>query len=338
MLTLRPYQAEAKEAILDELLIERKRSTLTVMATGTGKTPVFCSVAGDYVDAGKKVLILAHRGELLNQCYETIPKFTDINHMLIHYEKAGNFATTASKVVLATVQTLKGERLERFHPDVFGLVIVDESHHIVAPNYRSVINHFANAKILGVTATPDRLDKQGLGDIFDSVAYVYDIIDGIRDGWLSPITSRMVVLHSFSLSGIKSIKDDLSKKDLENELIKKPTLWEIAKPTLELSGDRPTLIFGPTVRYAKQLANILNIARPGCADYLTGKDKEERRYEVVNNLRTGKIQFLVNCLLYTEGMDLPFVSCIVCARPTRSRALYSQMVGRGTRIFEGKKD
>lgn len=339
---LRYYQNEAADAVFDRLYYQGDKSTLLVMATGSGKTVIFSEIIKrilPYLEkTGKKACVLAHRTELIKQAVEKIKFATGLGPMDVTVEQANSFGGDFSTVMVASVQTLKGERLERFRKDEFALIIVDEAHHAIAEGYQNIIKHFSSAKVLGVTATPDRLDKKGLGSIFDSVAYVYEVVDGIRDGFLSPIRSRMVVVHSLDLSKVRKIAGDFSEKDLERELTTKPTLWEIAKPTIELAEDRPTLVFGVTVNHARDLAAVINQAKPDSADYLSGYTDRSTRNATIERFRNGEIQFLVNCLLFTEGVDLPFVSCISCARPTQSRALYSQIIGRGMRLHPGKED
>lgn len=336
---LRYYQKEAEDRVMDELILLKRHSTLLIMATASGKTVTFAHIANAFVKAGKRVLIIAHREELISQAVRTLIEVTGLNDgFQISVEKANENASLFSRIVVASVQTLKGERLTWWRRNHFQLIIIDEAHHTAAESYLKIIERFNEAKVLGVTATPDRLDKKGLGQIYDSIAYVYDVFQGIKDGFLSPIISKEVRIHSLDLSKVRKIRGDYSESDLEKELITKPSLYEVAKPTVELSGDRPTIVFGVTVAHARELCEVINTIKPFSADYLHGKDTPERRAEVLQNFREGKIQYLCNCLLFTEGVDLPFVSCIACARPTTSRAMYCQFIGRGMRICDGKEN
>jgi superfamily II DNA or RNA helicase len=336
---LRYYQKEAIDAVLNEFLLVGHNSTLLEMATGCGKTIIFAELIKHFIKGGnRKVLVLAHREELIQQAVDKITYATGLTWFDIQVEMGKNYAPIISPVVVASVQSLKGHRLKYFPPEHFGLVIVDEAHHSVANNYVKILRHFTGAKILGVSATLDRLDKKGLGELYDSIAYTYEITDGIRDGFLAPIRSRMVVIKSLDTSDLRTTMGDFRESDLEKQLINRPSLWETANPIIELSGDRRTLVFGVSIAHARDLAQVINSAKPNSADFLSSEDSPERRHRVLKSFKEGKIQYLCNCLLFTEGIDLPFVSCVACARPTQSRALYSQMVGRGTRIHPGKED
>jgi superfamily II DNA or RNA helicase len=333
---LRYYQIEAKDSVIDELIYQNRHSTLLVMATASGKTVTFAHIIKDYINAGKRVLVLAHREELIQQAHNTISDITGLNNFEISIEKSHENASLFSRVVIASVQSLKGERLRFWRKEHFSLIIIDEAHHTPAEGYLKIIEHFNKAKILGVTATPKRLDKKGLGQIYDSVAYIYDINRGIKDGYLSKVIRKQVIVEHLDLSKVRKIKGDFKESDLEKEMVKKPTLYEVAKPIVELSENRPTIVFCVTVEHAKQLSEILNVIKPESSKYLSAKDDLDTRREVLEEFRSGKIQYLCNCLLFTEGVDLPFVSCIACARPTQSETMYTQFIGRGLRICEGK--
>lgn len=231
----RPYQQKAAAAIHREWDAGNKK-TLVVMPTGTGKTIVFASIVNDQVTKGEHVLILAHREELLQQASDKLKMVTGLETAL---EKAQNSALDSDKmVVVASVQTLsKQNRLMKYPRDYFGTIIIDEAHHTAAKTYKGILEHFIDAKVLGVTATPDRSDMKSLSDIFDSLAFEYKLPDAIREGF-----------------------------------------------------------------------------------------------------DNGEYKALTNAMLLTEGWDCPTVDCIICLRPTKSRSLYAQIVGRGTRLCEGKKN
>jgi len=334
---LRYYQKEAKDSILDELIYQDRHSTLLVMATASGKTITFSHVINEFIKAGKRVLVLAHRDELIQQAHDKICDVTGLNFE-VSIEKANEHANLFSRIVIASVQSLKGERLRFWRREHFSLIVIDEAHHTVADGYLKIIAHFDKAKVLGVTATPKRLDKKGLGQIYDSIAYVYTLQQGIKDGFLSPIIRKQIIVEHLDLSKVRRVRGDFVESDLEKQLVQKPTLYEVAKPTIELSENRPSLVFCVTVDHAKQLCEVLNTIKPNSSDYLYAKDTPQRRKMVLERFRKFEIQYLVNCLLFTEGVDLPFVQCIVCARPTQSESMYSQFIGRGLRICEGKEN
>jgi superfamily II DNA or RNA helicase len=334
---LRPYQQEAVEAIHGEWEAGN-RSTLLVAATGTGKTFTTAHVIKEALSRGERVLTLAHRDELLQQSAESISTVCGLPPWAIMVEKGRDRATASAQVVVASIQSMRGDRLKRWPKSHFGMIWVDEAHHAVSPTYQAVLERFQNAKVLGVTATPDRLDKKGMGQVFDSVAHAYEIVDAINDGYLCPIKSRIVVVESMDLGSLRTRRGDWTEGDLERQLTTRPSLYEVAKPTVEIADERPTLVFAATVLHAELLTKVINTIRPGSADFLSGSDPVDRRRGVLDAFRERQVQFLVNCQLFTEGTDLPLTSCVAVARPTQSRALYTQMVGRGTRLSPGKEN
>lgn len=327
---LRPYQQAAIDAARDAL--REHRSTLLLMPTGCGKTVVFAEIARMTVERGHRVLVLAHRNELLDQARDKLAAAG----VDAASEKASKRAGDAP-VVVASVQSLKGKRLAEFERDTFKLIVIDEAHHAAAKSYRDVVAHFDQARVIGVTATGDRADGQGLGKVFDSVAYQYGLAEAIRDGWLAPIRAYRVRCTGLDLDTIK-VRGDFHQGQLAEALRADRQLHEVVVPTLERVGDRPTIMFGVNVEHAFDLARVLNGYRPGCAMAVSGADKPKVRAEAVRAFMEGEVQFLVNCALYVEGFDAPNTAAVVIARPTKSRALFCQMVGRGTRLAPGKTD
>lgn len=322
---LRPYQQEAREAIEREW-DEGRRKTLLVLPTGCGKTVVFDMVAKDVVDAGGRVMIMAHRGELLDQASDKLRRVTGLEAAL---EKAGSRSMgTWRRVTVASVQTMqRPKRLAEFPPDWFDAIIVDEAHHALSQGYQDVLAHFPGAKVLGVTATPDRGDKRSLGQFFDSIAYEYTLPRAIRDGYLCPIKVQTVPLE-VDLAGVKVQSGDFSAGDLGTAL--DPYLERIADEMLAAGcGERRTVCFLPLVATSKRFAEILN-AKGLRALEVDGESAD--RAEVLAAFDRGEADVLCNAMLLTEGWDCPAVDCVVVLRPTRVRSLYCQMVGRGTRL------
>lgn len=327
---LRPYQTEAIGRIGVEL--ETNRSTLLVMATGTGKTTVFGEVARNWPG---RVLVLAHRDELIEQARSRLSVMTQ---EYVGVEQA-QWNALGERIVIGSVQSLcREQRLARFPRDRFSLVIVDEAHHAVAKSYRTVLDHFDGAKVLGVTATPDRSDESAMGQVFDSVAYVYDIQDGIRDKWLVPVSCQMIEVAGVDLSAVKTTAGDLNQGQLDAVMASEEALHGIAKPTLELAGDRRTILFTTSVDNAHRLAEVLNRYRPGSARAVDGGTAHDLRRATLRGHKGGYFQFLCNVGVLTEGYDDPAVSCVAMGRPTKSRALYTQCIGRGLRPAPGKDD
>lgn len=327
---LRPYQAEAKQAILTEWS-EGRRKTLLVLCTGLGKTIVFSSVTEHQVDLGHRVLIMAHRGELLTQAAEKLKLVTGIDAA---FEQGDSHSLgSLFPVTVGSVQSLCQEkRLAAFPQDYFQDIIVDEAHHCLSDSYQRVLEHFPEANILGVTATPDRGDKQTLGQFFDSQAYEYSMSRAIREGYLSPVKARMIPLK-MDISQASITGGDYSASDIGYAL--EPYLHQIAEVMTEYCRDRKTVVFLPLVAISKKFCELLN-DRGLKAVEVNGES--ENRSEVLRDFEQGKYSVLCNSMLLTEGWDCPAVDCVVVLRPTKVRSLYQQMVGRGMRLYPGKEN
>lgn len=332
--TLRPYQHEAVAAAQRDLATHR--STLLVAATGTGKTVTFAELVRQAKMRGQCCLVLAHRDELIQQAVRKLEALG----MHPEVERAKWRASASADCVVASVQTLRGPRLTKYARDHFGLIVVDEAHHATAPGYRAILDHFEAAKVLGVTATPLRADGQALGDVFDTVAYRYEIRQAIREGYLVPITARHVVVDGVDLSAVKTRAGDLAQDQLAKVLETEQAIAGVVVPLLELTHDRPTVVFGVDVAHAKAMCDALNDRRPGCARSVYGSMNDRERSDLLRDFEAGQFQYLCNCALLTEGWDSPRTACVAIARPTKSWALYVQMVGRGTRPCPetGKRD
>jgi superfamily II DNA or RNA helicase len=331
---LRPYQVEAVDAIFGEF--ERVRSTLLVLPVGMGKTTVFTSVARRWADEGRGcVLVVAHREELISQAVDRLKSFD----LRVGVEMGDRRVEMLfqPQVVVATVQTMaRASRRERFAADAFSLVIVDEAHHATADSYRSIPAYFTGAKVLGVTATPDR---SAMGTVFESIAYAVDIRDAIKGGYLAPIRQQAVQVDGLDLSRVRTTAGDLNEAELEQVLVEEETLHGIAHPTIELAGDRPTMVFAATVAHAHALADVMRRrVGDGQVVALDGTTDREERRTALARFQRGEFQFLLNCALFLEGFDAPRISCVAMARPTKSRILYTQAIGRGTRLHPGKSD
>jgi len=325
---LRPYQSEAKAAIFEEWDKGVKR-TLLVLPTGCGKTIVFAKVAEDCVRRGNRVLIMAHRGELLDQAADKIGKATGLGCAT---EKAEETCLGSwFRVVVGSVQSLMREkRLKQFPVDYFDTIIIDEAHHCLSDSYQKILDYFKGANILGVTATPDRGDMRNLGECFDSLAYEYTLPKAIKAGFLSPIKALTIPLQ-LDLSGVGMQSGDFKSGDLATAL--DPYLYQIADEMEKHCRNRKTVVFLPLVKTSQKFRDILNEKGFKAAE-VNGDSKD--RAEVLAAYERGDYNVLCNSMLLTEGWDCPSVDCIVVLRPTKIRSLYSQMVGRGTRLFPGK--
>lgn len=327
---LRPYQQQARDRIHAEWDAGRTR-TLLVLPTGTGKTIVFASVAADQVRAGDRVLILAHRGELLEQAADKLQRSTGLVSAV---EKAESTCLDSwFRVVVGSVQTLqRTARLERFPQDYFGTIIIDEAHHAITDGYRRILDYFSEAKVLGVTATPDRGDMRNLGEVFDSLAFEYKLTDAIKEGYLCKIMAQTIPLQ-LDITSVTMSGGDYAVGDLGTAL--DPYLEQIAAEMARRCKSRKTVVFLPLIKTSQKFRDLLNTYGFRAAE-VNGQSDDRR--QVLADFDAGKYNVLCNSMLLTEGWDCPSVDCVVVLRPTKVRSLYSQMVGRGTRLSPGKTD
>lgn len=325
---LRPYQEEAKNAIFEQWENGTRR-TLLVLPTGCGKTIVFAKVTEDCVRHGNRVLVLAHRGELLDQAADKIRKTTGLGCAV---EKAEESCQRSwFRIVVGSVQTLMREkRLNQFPEDYFNTIIVDEAHHCISDSYQRVLQHFPEANVLGVTATPDRGDMRNLGQYFESLAYEYTLPKAIKEGYLSPIKALTIPLK-IDISGVGVQAGDFKAGEIGTAL--DPYLESIAEEMKKYCQDKKTVVFLPLVKTSQKFRDILNEHGFQAAE-VNGNSQD--RAEILRDFEAGKYNVLCNSMLLTEGWDCPSVDCIVVLRPTKVRSLYCQMVGRGTRLFPGK--
>jgi superfamily II DNA or RNA helicase len=326
---LRNYQQEARKSIQEEWYKGNKK-TLLVLPTGCGKTIVFSKVIEDRVKKGERVLVLAHRGELLDQAADKLEKSTGLKCATEKAEltSLGSFY----RVVVGSVQTLMREkRLSKFPKDYFDTIIIDEAHHCLSDSYQRILDYF-DAQVLGVTATPDRGDMKNLGSFFESLAYEYTLPKAIKEGYLSPIKALTIPLK-LDLTSVGQQSGDFKTSDLGSAL--DPFLEQIAAEMLRTAHDRKTVVFLPLVKTSQRFVEILNEKGFKAAE-VNGESKD--RTEILEDFENDKYNVLCNSMLLTEGWDCPSVDCIVVLRPTKVRSLYSQMVGRGTRLHPGKTE
>ena len=325
---LRPYQKEAETAIFEQWDSGVKK-TLLVLPTGCGKTIVFAKVTEDCVRQGKRVLILAHRGELLDQAADKIHKTTGLGCSV---EKAEESCLGSwFRIVVGSVQTLMREkRLAQFSKDYFDTIIIDEAHHCISDSYQRILEHFPESQVLGVTATPDRGDMRNLGQVFESLAYEYTLPKAIKEGYLSPIKALTIPLK-IDMGALSVQAGDFKASEIGTAL--DPYLEGIAQEMGRYCAGRKTVVFLPLVKTSQKFRDILN-AHGFQAAEVNGESKD--RAEILEDFDKGKYNVLCNSMLLTEGWDCPSVDCIVVLRPTKVRSLYCQMVGRGTRLSPGK--
>lgn len=327
MFELYPYQKQSVAAVEDEF--SRVDKTLLVLPTGCGKTVVFSQISHDAVKRGGKVLILAHRDELIRQAQNKLQMFNGLASSIEKAEenRIGDF----TRVTIGSVQTMQGEkRLARFPKDYFSHIIIDEAHHVLGNSYLRILNHFDKAKVLGVTATPDRGDKRDLGKVFESVAYEYSLINAIRDGFLSPIKSLTIPL-AIDISSVGNGPDgDYDKNEVGTILDQ--YMPQIAEKLWEHCKDKKLLVFLPLCATAKKMQAALK--KVGFRSYYaSGED----RSQVAEWDADGAGSACCNAMLFSEGYDNPAIDAVCVLRLTKVRALYCQMLGRGTRLHPGKE-
>lgn len=295
----------------------------------TGKTIVFAKVTEDCVRDGERVLILAHRGELLEQAADKLSKSTGLGCAT---EKAEETCLGSwYRIAVGSVQSLMREkRLSQFPKDYFDTIIVDEAHHVISDSYLRVLNYFEQAKVLGVTATPDRSDMRNLGQFFESLAYEYTLPKAIKEGYLTPIKALTVPLK-LDLTGVGQQAGDFKAGDLGTAL--DPYLYQIADEMVKYCMDRKTVVFLPLIKTSQKFRDILESKGFSAAE--VNGDSDDRA-QTLADFEAGKYNVLCNSMLLTEGWDCPAVDCIVVLRPTKIRGLYCQMCGRGTRLYPGK--
>lgn len=341
-LVLRDYQERCADAVITEW--QEHPTTLVVKPTGCGKTITFAEIIRR--SQPKRAMVLAHREELIFQAKHKIEAVTGLSCEIEMAEmKASTSLFHKTPVVISTIQTqISGngtKRFERFNPDDFGILVIDEAHHATAQSYRKVIEHYRknpNLKVVGVTATPDRADEEALGQVFETCCFDYEILDAINDGWLVTIKQKFVAVEGLDFSHIRTTAGDLNGGDLAEVMEQEKNLQGIAGATIQTIENRRAIVFTASVKHAEMLCNIFNRHRDGMAEWVhCGTEKHIRR-EILRHFATGKIQVVCNCGVLTEGFDDPGVEVIVMARPTKSRCLYAQMVGRSDRPLPGIVD
>lgn len=351
------YQQDQFDAVLREL--KTNRSTLVVSPTGTGKTVLMCALADNFKG---RVIMMAHREELIWNPRDTSERMTGLvpEIEMADYRAARHGLLAESNVVVASVQTLNSRercicngledctecidgsrgyryRMKKFNPNEFDALFIDEFHHATSPSYRRIIDYFMKGnprlKMLGVTATPDRKDEAALGQVVETVAYEYSILDAIDDGWLVPIHQEYVYVSDLDFSGISTRQGDFAPGELAVIMERERVLHEVVSSTMQIAGDRATLLFAASVQHAETAAEIINRPdnNPGSAICIHGKTPKDDRRLLLNEYSRGKYQFLTGCGVFLEGFDEPRIEVIAMARPTKSRTLYAQAVGRATR-------
>ena len=341
----RDYQIAAIEAV-DRAYKEGITRPLIALPTGTGKTIIFASLIKQRQG---RALVIAHRDELIRQAAD---KIAMVNPDLeIGIVKAGE-NDTSHQCVVASIQTLSRQsRLQQMSDD-FNTIVIDEAHHAAAGTYRSVLEYFGAFEepsnpdgsffgeqiplVVGVTATPDRGDEIGLDCVFQKIVFERDILQMIKQGYLCDLVAKRVEI-GIDFSKIKSKFGDYKEKDLTEEMMRVDAPQKVVRAYLDHGEERKAIVFAPSVEIAHIIADLLNENSIAAAAVDCNLSTEIRR-ETLRNFTDGKLRVVCNYGILTEGYDEPSVTCIIVARPTKIRALYAQMIGRGTRLYPGKQN
>jgi superfamily II DNA or RNA helicase len=329
-LDLRVYQSEACEAV--EAAHSRSRGALVVLPTGAGKTRVAAAVVRQHVLAGRRVLVLTPTITLCDQMYKDLWGYglRDIGK-----EQADNRVRSPfPAVVVASVATMRGDRLQRFQPNTFGLVVGDEAHRAVSESQMAIFDYFWTAKRLGLTATPCRVDGISLANVFDETAYQMTMLQAIDAGWLVPIKFKTAITD-FDAKALRTLGGDVTASSVESEIVRAGLLHEAANTLAELSAGERTVAFPPTVASSKAFVGEL-LARGVPAEHVDGTTPREMREEVFARFSAGETRVLSNVGICVEGWDCPTASVVALLNPTKSWSRLTQMIGRGTRLAPGK--
>ena len=332
-LILRPYQQEALDAVVLNANNGISKQ-LVVLPTGAGKTVIFSQLPIIKPDT-LPMLVLAHRSELLEQARSKI--LASNPSLTVEIEQADRKAGKVD-VVVASVATLgrnNTPRIEEYPKDYFKSIVIDEAHHAAAPSYRRIIDYFSPDFLLGVTATPQRSDSTRLIDVFDEIVYYRTIQDLIQDGWLAPLVGYRVKT-STDISEVEIQNGEYSQSQLEEKIDNPERNAYVVSAYRNLAMDKKALVFASGVRHAENLAISFRQASVQTA-VIIGSTPREERESILAQFATGQISVIVNVGVLTEGFDEPSLEAIILAKPTRSTLLYTQIVGRGTRLFEGKE-
>lgn len=339
---LRAYQREAIAAVRDSWAERGVRRPLIGLPTGTGKTVVFSTIAESAVRRGRRVLILAHRDELLTQAADKLLQVAPDLAMSIGFVQ-GKRDDYTQPVTIASVQTLcRRRRMQRLLDAGvrFDVIIVDEAHHAAADSYRFILDSLGSMEpdgplTIGVTATPQREDGRALADVWQDVVYHRDMLSMIREGFLCDLRGVQVRLQ-LDMDNVRVSRGDYVDADSAEALVDANAPEHVVRAWTRKAKGRRTIVFTPTIALAQTMAEKFREAGISAAS-VSGVDLETRR-DILRRFHTGEITVVTNAQVLTEGFDEPAVNCIVIARPTRSQTMYMQMVGRGTRTFPGKQD
>ena len=333
---LRKYQDESYNGIRKSLMAGKKRPVL-VLPTGGGKSPVGAAIIKAVLSRGKRALFLVHRRILVFQMRDTLQDHFGITPGIIMSKVSSDLS---APVQLASIPTLN-RRLDLedlMHNDFYvdaDVVLIDECHRAVSTSSKGITDLYDDKIFIGFTATPCRGDGRGLGEVFDDLVIGPSVKELTDQGFLCPV--RYYVPGSIDLKGVKIAMGDFQAKALAEKLIKKKLIGDIVENWLKLGENRKTLVFCVNVAHAIAVCDAFREAGIN-TEVLHARNSDDERDKVFEDMEAGRTKVICNVMLYTEGLDVPSISCISNARPTKSLGLFRQMGGRGLRVEEGKKD
>lgn len=350
---LRDYQKECILSCLKALDSGRRRIAVS-LATGGGKTVIFANLIRHVQpfdsSQGDKTLILVHRKELAEQAFNTCQKFMGINSeyskpISIELDLASSVASGKADITVASIQTLASEeRLAKYDPQDFKLIIIDEAHHSAANSYINILNHFNAGKadtkvaVVGFSATLTRHDGKSLMSSMDHIVYHKGLTEMIKDGWLCDAKFTTVKNEFADLSTVSTYAGDYSTASLSKILNSDESNDLILRTYLKYDQQhnfKSTILFGVDVQHVMDLCKLFN-SNGVHSEFVSGKTKKRDREQILQNFKNGTLPVIMNCGVFTEGTDIPNIDCVLLARPTKSRGLLLQMIGRGLRKHEGK--
>ena len=331
-ITLRPYQMDAVDDLRSLARAGHKRIILQA-GTGSGKTIIAGEIIKSAIAKGKRVLFLAHRRELIDQCSEKLAMF-GVAHGIIMAMRRGNHG---SPVQVASIQTLAARALnsDRMRLPDADLIVLDECHRSLGDTYKRLLELYPDAVTLGLTATPCRGDGRGLGEVYSAMAQAPPIKELISQGFLVPI--RYYEPERPDLKGVKVRAGDYVESELEERMDTSKLVGSVVENWGRLAEGRKTVVFASGVKHSVHLAREFNEAGVK-AEHLDGNTPDDERRRIREGLECGDVMVVCNCMVWTEGFDCPIVSAIQLVRPTKSLLLYIQMAGRGLRPHPGKED
>ncbi len=323
---LRDYQ----QALVQEVFAQwhcGNRRVMLQLPTGGGKTVLFSALAREFTTRGEGVLVLAHREELLTQAREKLESVTELPVGII---KAGYPASPLFPVQVASVQTL----IRRKHLPEAALVICDEAHHSCSQSYTKIFEHYDRAYILGVTATPARIDGQGFKFLYDALVLGPSVAELIKAGHLCRF-KLFAAQNAIKTTGVKTTGGDFNQRSLAEAVNTALVMGDLIETWQKHASGKKTVLFAVDVAHSKAIADAyIQAGIP--AEHLDGETPAEERKAILERFRTGQTLVLTNCGIVSEGFDLPSIEAIQCVRPTKSLILWLQMVGRALRPSFGK--